>query len=450
MMLSLLLGLPFAGVIGCMLARPEWCLRISLVTLILFLLGSAAAMLLLPVDSVSASTLFALDAVAAPLLPVFAVVHLLSHLGTAKTVTTPGYCIRSLLAAGLSALALTSHNDSLLLALLVLSIGLPLWELRDRGRSGRAFFVYMVLFCALVLASILTGLSARTPVSVGLLLLALIIRGGLFPFHSWLPMLFSSATYGTSLLFILPLMEILVIIRVLLTSIPVWMLDAAGVLCLVSAVYCGGLAMVQQQVSRFFAFLCLSQTSLVMYALLLHTPNGVTAALCLWMSAAIALTGLAFSIRAVESRFGAMSLTEYHGHYEQVPGLAALFLITGLASVGFPGTVGFVPMELLFSGSYEQGLVVSATLATATMLNGIALLRAYFALFTGKRQHTSIELTATWRERIGIVLITLVVFGAAWLTPSVVDSRHRTAEELLLGKTTDAQTGLVALGKPQQ
>ncbi|MEY3660068.1 MAG: NAD(P)H-quinone oxidoreductase chain 4 1 [Pseudomonadota bacterium] len=431
MILPALLALPFAAALLCLVLRPVWSLRISLGGLVLFLLGAAAISLGLPQDSVDADTLFALDNLAAPMLPVFALVHLLSHLGTAKTVTSKAYCLRSLLATGFSALALTCHHDATLLALMVSTSALPLWELQERGGSARAFVLYMAVFCGLVLSAFAAGLAEQRPLGVGLLLLALMVRGGLFPAHSWLPVLFSQASYGTSLLYILPLMEILVVIRVVLTVIPGWMLDVAGVVCLVSAVYCGGLAMVQTQVSRFFAFLCLSQTSLVMYALLLHTPNGVTAALCLWMSAALALTGLAFSIRSIESRFGALSLDEYHGQYDQVPGLAALFLITGLASVGFPGTVGFVPMELLFGGSFEEGLLSSAAIAVATMLNGIALLRAYFALFTGKRPQTSIVLTTTWRERIGIVLITLAVFGGAWLTPSVVASRHTTAEQLL-------------------
>ena len=284
-LLTSLLALPFAGALGCLLLHEAWSLRISLGTLALFLFGSVAAMLWLPVAAVDVASMFALDTLAAPLLPVFALVHLLSHLGTAKTVTSTGYCIRSLLAAGLSALALCCHDEYVLLALLVLTVMLPLWELRERCRSSRTFVVYMSVFCLLLGASLLSGLAERTPLGVGLLLLALMVRGGVFPAHSWMPVLFTSATYGTSLLFVLPLMEILVIVRVLITTIPVWMLDIAGVLCLVSAVYCGGLALVQTQVSRFFAFLCLSQTSLVMFAVMLHTANGVTAALCLWMSA---------------------------------------------------------------------------------------------------------------------------------------------------------------------
>ncbi len=36
-----------------------------------------------------------------------------------------------------------------------------------------------------------------------------------------------------------------------------------------------------------------------------------------------------------------------------MPSLAGFFLLTGLASIGFPGTVGFIAMELLIEGAVE-------------------------------------------------------------------------------------------------
>jgi NADH-quinone oxidoreductase subunit M len=70
-------------------------------------------------------------------------------------------------------------------------------------------------------------------------------------------------------------------------------------------------------------------------------------------------------------------------------------------------------------------------LAIAAMLNGIAILRAYFSLFTGKRPTTSVSLRETKTERAGIVLIALAVFFGGWFSPKVVQSRHRVAEQLL-------------------
>ena len=88
-------------------------------------------------------------------------------------------------------------------------------------------------------------------------------------------------------------------------------------------------------------------------------------------------------------------------------------------------------MELLISGSVDQGLHVSFTLAIAAMLNGIAILRAYFALFTGKRPTTSVSLQTTPVERAGIIVILLIVFLGGWFSPNVVASRHQTADQLL-------------------
>lgn len=430
--LEFLLVWPFAGAFIALLFRSHAAaMRWSIAVLFLQLAGALAAMLWLPLAPINSAEWFALDAVAAPMLPMFALVHAIVLLGTAKSVVSHAYCMRSLLAAGFSSLALTSHNDNMLLIVLILNVVLPLWELRDRGRTARLFLIYMMVFIGLLIAALFTGAAEKTPLGIGLLLLAMLVRGGVAPAHAWLPSLFTGTTYGTALLFVVPMLEIFVIMRFLLTSAPEWMLHTAGYVALATTLYGGCLAIVQSDLRRFFAYLCLSQTSLVMYAVLLNTPNGVTAALCLWISSALALTGLAFAIRALESRFGQMSLNEFHGHYEQVPALAVLFLITGLASVGFPGTVGFVPMELLFSGSFEEGLGVSAALAAAAMFNGIAVIRAYFALFTGRKQMASISLGITPLERVGVIMITLAVFLGVWLSPDVVSSRHNTAQQLL-------------------
>ena len=76
---------------------------------------------------------------------------------------------------------------------------------------------------------------------------------------------------------------------------------------------------------------------------------------------------------------------DYHGLYEHSPALAVCFLLTGLASVGFPGTLGFISIELLVDSAVEASPYVGIIVIAAGALNGIAVLRAYFLLFTGAR-----------------------------------------------------------------
>ncbi len=374
---------------------------------------------------------FKADDLAAPMLPVLAILHLLTLLGTSKFHLTPMFCVRMLISASATMAAVTSQNGAVLISLMVLVALLPVWGLRSRGRSARGYLFYAVPFIALLLLG-WNFASEGSPVwAVGLLLVAIKLCGGIVPLHGWLPTLFQRAGFGTAMLFVLPLIEVVAALRLLLPHAPEWMLNATSIACLITAVYAAGMAVVQHEARRFYAFLALSQTSMVMFAVMSHTATSLTAALCLWISIILSLAGLGFSLRALESRFGPLSLREHHGHYEQAPGLAIGFLIAGLASVGFPGTIGFVPMELLISGSVQQGLGYSIPLVLAAMLNGIAILRAYFALFTGKRPTTSVSLQITSPERVGIVIIALLVFLAGWFSPAVVASRHRVADELL-------------------
>lgn len=421
--LSLLLSL-VGAVVAAFIKMPGLALRACLGFLLAILLCATAASL-----SMGAGWLkhFAVDDLAAPMLPVLSMLHLVTLLGTAKSRVSPLFCTRLMLATFVSLAAVTCHESWMLVSLLVIGVLLPLWDLHSRGSATRGYLIHMSLFIVLL---VLGWQFAHKPIGIALLLLALLLRGGIVPLHGWVPTLFQGAAYGTAMIFVLPLMEVLAALR-LLPHAPEWMLNAASIACLITAVYGGGMAIVQNEVRKFYAHLCLSQTSLVMFAVMLHTSNGLTAALCLWISSSLALAGLAFSVRALEARFGALSLREHHGYYEQVPGLAICFLITGLASVGFPGTIGFVPMELLISGSADQGLWVSGTLAIAAMFNGIAIMRAYFALFTGKRPTTSVSLQKTPLERAGIIVIALTVFLGGWFSPGVVASRHETADKLL-------------------
>ena len=449
--LELTLLLPIIGAIIVSFVRKpalaaRWCVGFVFLTLIATT-AAAFSYTSSSKDTEPHSQMFAIDDLSAPMLPVMALLHLLTMLGTAKSRVSPTFCVRLLLAMGITLSALTCHVGSVLVALLVLAVVLPVWDLKSRGLRSRGYWVYMTLFVGLLLVGWNRVESLAPEWTVALLAVAVLLRGGVVPLHGWLPTLFQGAAFGTAMLFVLPLMEVLASLRLLLPVAPDWMLKAAGIVCLVTAVYGGGMACVQHEVRRFYAHLALSQTSMVLFAVLLHTSNGLTAALCLWISTTLSLAGLALSVRALEARFGALSLHEHHGYYEQVPGLAICFLITGLASVGFPGTIGFVPMELLISGSVDQGLGISLTLAFAAMLNGIAIMRTYFALFTGRRPTTSVSLQVTPTERLGIIVIALVVFLGGWFSPAVVASRHRVADELLQQRNGGAPSGEPSSGR---
>ncbi len=241
-----------------------------------------------------------------------------------------------------------------------------------------------------------------------------------------------------------PLSGVYAAIRLVLPIGPGWVLTSIGLLSLFTAVYAAGMATIQRETRRFFAHLFLSHSSLVLVGLELHSVLSLTGCLCLWFSVILSLGGFGLSLRALEARFGRLSLTGFHGLYQHSPTLAVCFLLTGLASVGFPFTLGFISTELLVEGAISASPYVGIAVVSAAALNGIAVLRAYFLLFTGARHVSAISLGLGLRERLAVLTLAALILGGGLFPQPGVTTRERAAEEILKIRAkhrgTDEQT----------
>jgi len=263
------------------------------------------------------------------------------------------------------------------------------------------------------------------------LIVAVLIRSGAVPMHCWMTDLFEHATLGTSILFLTPMAGAYAALRLVVPIAPDWALRSIATVSLFTAIYAVGMALIQKDTRRFFCYLMLSQSSLVLVGLEMTTPLGLTGALCVWLSIGLAMTGFGLIIRSLEARTGRLNLTDYHGLFDHVPSFAGFFLLMGLASVGFPGTIGFVSLELLIEGASQRGTVTGTVVVLASALCGIAIMHAYFRIFTGKHHRTSISLKSSSSERFAyLVLIALIVIGGLVPQPGVA-TRYHAAVELL-------------------
>jgi NADH-quinone oxidoreductase subunit M len=157
----------------------------------------------------------------------------------------------------------------------------------------------------------------------------------------------------------------------------------------------------------------------------------LTGSLCIWFSVILAMGGFGLTLRALEARFGRLSLSEYRGLYEHSPTLAVCFLLTGLASVGFPGTIGFVSAELLVDGAVDANVFAGLAVVVTAAINGIAVMRAYFLLFTGARHGSTVTLGITPRERFAVLTLTALVLGGGIFPQPGVRSRQQAAEKII-------------------
>lgn len=379
---------------------------------------------------------FVIDELTAPLLSKVPILFGLTIAATMRSKAGRFSVGRTLQAQAIVLAILSCSSAAALIVLLALSTILPWQEMRSRGFDTRIFTVFMSFHLSLLLLGIiLLWLGQRSPLLTNLaaclLVLSAMLRAGIFPGHSWIVDLFEKCTFGTALLFVAPMTGAYVVMRLVLPVVPVWALHGIAVLSLLTALYAAGMALVQIEARRFFAFLFISHSSLVLAGLEIANPIGMTGALCIWLEIGFSLGGLALTLRAVEARIGRISLDRYHGLFDHMPRLGTLFLITGLASIGFPGGLSFVGMELLVEGTVEVYPVVGAIIVMAAAINGVALLRAYFRIFTGTRHVATVSLAARPTERVVAIILSLLILGVGTWSGAAVHSRYHAAEALL-------------------
>ncbi|MCA8982202.1 MAG: oxidoreductase [Planctomycetaceae bacterium] len=395
---------------------------------------------------------FMVDELSAPLLPKVAILYTLTIAATMRSKASRFSFGLTMISEAIIVATLSCSYAPVLIFLLLLGTIPPWLEMRSRGNSTRVYSIYMVAHIGfLILGTILLSLggldSAMGMVAACLLVVSALIRAGIFPAHTWIIDLFEKSTFGTAILFVAPMTGTYVVMRLVLPAVPVWGLHGVAMLSLLTAVYSAGLALVQTEARRYFAFLFISHSSLVLAGLEIANPIGMTGALCIWLETGISMGGFALTLRAVEARIGRISLDQYHGLFNHTPYLGALFLLTGLASVGFPGSLAFVGMELLIEGTVDVYPLVGTIIVLAAMLNGISVLRAYFRIFTGTRHVATISLRARPPERAAAIVMSLLILGVGLWPGAAVRSRHHAADALLKIRQT---TGIDKFEREEQ
>jgi len=382
--------------------------------------------------------LFGLDEVSAPLVPMVALLHFLTAVATARTHVRRYSFSWSLASEAIRLATFSCKEPWVLIGLLSFSTVPPYVELVNRGRPTRVYVLHMALFVGLLVVGweaveISSRSSGPTPWWATVpLLAAILVRCGTVPAHCWLTDWFEHASLGIALLYVTPLSGVYAAVRLVLPIGPGWVLSSIGYLSLTTAVYAAAMATIQRETRRFFAHLFLSHASLVLVGLELHSELSLTGSLCVWFSVILSIGGFGLTLRALEARYGRLSLADYHGLYEHSPTLAVCFLLTGLASVGFPGTIGFIATEVLVDSAVEASPFVGIAVVATAALNGIAVLRAYF-LFTGARHVStvSVSLGSGSRERFAVLTLSALILGGGLFPQPGVSSRQRAAEEIL-------------------
>jgi NADH-quinone oxidoreductase subunit M len=278
------------------------------------------------------------------------------------------------------------------------------------------------------------GGSGRVGAAGGwLVAVAVMIRKGIVPFHSWYPALFSGASLATALVVTMPQVATYTAVRLLVghadgVAQELVVLSQAA---LVTAAYGAALAVVQRTARGLVGTLAMSQSAMVLAGLSGTLPMELCGALAVWVSSGLALTGIGLVVWALESRAGRIRIDSLQGRFADAPALAAFFLLFGLASLGFPGTLSFVADDLIISGSLDEQLHAGILVIVATLFAGIAVIRGWFHVFGGPVTPDAPQHVILPRERASFSILLAILFGLGLYPGPFVSSLEQVAASLL-------------------
>ncbi len=270
------------------------------------------------------------------------------------------------------------------------------------------------------------------PVVFLLLFFGFAVKAPLFPFHTWLPTVLREGPAGLSAVLVGLKLGVFGMLRFALPLAPdaarnsVWLMSLLG---LTGLIYGALVALHQSNLRKMLAFSSISHVGLVMLGLATLNLQGVQGAVFQLANFSLIAAGLMLMAGFLHHRLGSTDLASLGGLARPLPRLSGLFILLGMASIGLPGTSGFIAELLIVLGIFQYSPVMAA-LALPGMILGAACFLSFFQrAFLGPITRPEVATTMDVRPRelwIASVMGLLVLAGGLFPGP-VQELTARTA-----------------------
>jgi NADH-quinone oxidoreductase subunit M len=206
-------------------------------------------------------------------------------------------------------------------------------------------------------------------------MLAFAIKIPLFPFHTWLPDAYTEAPTSTTFVLsaIMAKIGVYAVIRFVVPVFEVEFTRFALILSLsgvVGMMYCGLAAIAQKDIKRLLAFSSASHMGVIALGVFCMNVQALTGSLFQIVAHATSTGILFLFVGLLEERMQTRTIGDLGGIAYRAPIFATFFAIAMLASVGLPGTSGFIGEFLIILGAVKFNVLVGV-LAGTTLIIGV-------------------------------------------------------------------------------
>lgn len=267
---------------------------------------------------------------------------------------------------------------------------------------------------------------------------AFAVKVPMWPVHTWLPDAHVEAPTAGSVILagVLLKMGAYGFLRFSVPMLPeasAYFTPLIFTLSVVAIVYTSLVALVQSDMKKLIAYSSVAHMGYVTAGIFTANQQGLEGAIFQMLSHGIVSAALFLCVGVVYDRLHTREIDRYGGLARNMPRYAFVFMVFMLASVGLPGTSGFIGEFLVIVGSFQVSTWLGLLVASGLVLGASYMLLLYRRIIFGSitREDVRQMFDMNWKEKLVFApLVVLAVFFGIYPMP-VLDVMSASVENLI-------------------
>lgn len=324
-------------------------------------------------------------------------------------------------------------------SLIPMFLVIGIWGGENRIYASYKFFLYTIFGSLLFLIAIiciflytgttdivkLTQIMPRFPLDYQKLFwlaffASFAVKVPMFPVHTWLPDAHVQAPTAGSVILagILIKLGAYGFLRFSLPFFPqasIYFADFVFALSIIAIIYASFVALMQEDMKKMIAYSSVAHMGFVTMGIFSFNRQGIDGAVIQMLSHGLVSAALFMCVGVIYDRLHTKKIKEMGGIAEKMPNFAFLAMIFTMASVGLPGTSGFVGEFLTIVGTFKANKLVAILAATGVIFGACYMLwlykRVWFSEITNQKIANFKDLNKSEFVTLLLMGLLVILFG---------------------------------------